>query len=805
MKILYVITGLGMDTRVGGGSLVRSMAMMAQAQTRGNQIHVLTTYGGKAACESRYLDATFHLLPASLFGWGPGRRSSLLNRTFACLISLITAFWIVQRLPRFDIIYTDSDVISDSFVASLVVRKHKIPWVATSHLHVRWIRNGLQNSIFTGLSKLSQKATQFLMRKLAARILLINGDHGRSMGQELIHYGIDEERITYVNNGVDLTAIRSIADPCESSYDACFVGSLRPSKGLEDLILIWRQVVERRPSARLLIIGGIADEYRKQIEKIIVLNSLESSIELYGHISNFRELIASVKRCKVYITAFREESFGMAVCEALSAGIPVVAYDLPVYRELFGGIVQTVPVGDIQAHASKTLKLLEEDKARNSLREVGKRSTERYDWTIIAERELAIFESCLHPPKTNTHMSDKRDPSILMIATGSGKSSIIGGSLVRAGEIASCLDAAGHDVQILTTTGGKSALATLGVNRNIHIIPTGLIPFSRDGRLSRVIAYFISSVNAFWKVFFVPKCQIVYTETDVPGDIIFALLYKIRFKSASWVAVVHHLRVAEVKVRYSRILQHLLIMVQGNLFRLIAKSADSILVLDSTEGEKVAGVFHRLGYPESKVKLVHNGANVLGLAALPLSERLAQGIFIGGFRIGKGVDHLAPIWSKVVTRGSRATLLVIGGGTIAIKEKLLNRIAHEGLEGYVRTLGYVSARIELLECFQKCRVLVFPSEEEGWGIPIAEAMSLGVPVVAWDLPVYHRIFPVGMVRVPIGDYQSFADAVVKILEDDSYAAEIITEGLQLSRNFNWETIAIHEAKILEEVLARRST
>ena len=680
-----------------------------------------------------------------------------------------------------------------------------MPWVATSHLRIRWLRNGVKNFIFTGLSKLSQKTTQFLMRKSAARILLINGDHGRNMGRELIHYGVEEERITYVNNGVDLTVIRSLADPCESSYDACFVGALRPSKGLEDLFLIWRQVVERRPSARFLIIGGIADEYRKQIEQVIVSNALESAIELHGHISNFSELIALVKRCKVYITAFHEESFGMAVCEALSAGIPVVAYDLPVYRELFGGIVQTVPVGDIQAHALKTLKLLEEDEARNSLSEAGKRSTEKYDWTIIAERELAIFESCLHPPKTNTHLSDKWDPSVLMIATGSGKSSIIGGSLVRAGEIASKLDAAGYDVQILTTTGGKSALANLGVDKNIHIVPTGLIPFSRYSRISRLIAYFISCVNALWKVFFLPKCQIVYTETDVPGDIIFALLYKLRFKSTSWVAVIHHQRTTVVKARYTRILQRLLIMIQGNLFRLIAKSADAILVLASTEGEKVAGAFHRLGYPESKIKLVQNGANVSDLAALPISERLNQGVFIGGFRIGKGVDHLAPIWSKVVTGGSRATLLVIGGGTNSIKQNLLNQIAHEGLERYVRTLGYQSSRMKLLEYFQKSRVLVFPSEEEGWGIPIAEAISLGVPVVAWDLPVYHQIFPVGMVRVPVGDYQSFADAVIKILEDDSHATEIMTQGLQLSRNFNWNTIAIHEAKIFEEVIARKST
>lgn len=390
LKLLYVVTGSGMDTRVGGGSLVRSLALAREMVRRGHEVHFLTTKGGLAAAQSRGLQVVFHLLPASIFGWGPGHPASVLNRVFAYLVSAISALWTVPRLPRCDLVYADSDAISDTVSASVYVRKHHVPWVATSHLTIEVKRTSFRDLVITSLSWLGQRLSYVLMRKYATRVFLINGPHGREMGQRLIKSGLPPKKITYVNNGVDIAAIEDVEAP-EKKYDACFVGALRPSKGLEDLFLIWKHVVARRPDAKLLLIGGTAREYEKDISRLVASLGLTDSIEFAGHVSDYAKLIQTIKSCRLYLVAFRTESWGIAVCEALACGLPVVAYDLPVYRELFDGGMELVPVGDIEMFAASIIALLEEDTRRADLSHAGRCAARRYDWRETAGREINLF------------------------------------------------------------------------------------------------------------------------------------------------------------------------------------------------------------------------------------------------------------------------------------------------------------------------------------------------------------------------------------------------------------------------------
>lgn len=398
LKLLYVVTGCGMDHRVGGGSLVRSLALANEMVRRGHEVHFLTTKGGLAAARSRNLEARFHLLPASLFGWGPGHPTSVLNRIFAYLVSSISALWTVPRLPRCDLVYADSDAITDTVSASIYVKRYRVPWVATSHLTIEIKRNSFRDLAITSLSWLGQQLSYVLMRKYATRVFLINGPHGREMGQRLIESGLKPEKILYVNNGVDISAIESVEEP-EKVYDACFVGALRPSKGLEDLFRIWKLVVARRPNARLLLIGGTAREYEKDIQQIVSSLGLADSVKFAGHLSDYRKLIQTMKSCRLYTVAFRTESWGIAVCEALAAGLPVVAYDLPVYRELFPGGMKVVPIGEIDFYANEVLELIDDAIGCGNLAKEGKRVASQYDWSAIADQDLGVFISLIQSSK----------------------------------------------------------------------------------------------------------------------------------------------------------------------------------------------------------------------------------------------------------------------------------------------------------------------------------------------------------------------------------------------------------------------
>jgi glycosyltransferase involved in cell wall biosynthesis len=65
-------------------------------------------------------------------------------------------------------------------------------------------------------------------------------------------------------------------------------------------------------------------------------------------------------------------------------------------------------------------------------------------------------------------------------------------------------------------------------------------------------------------------------------------------------------------------------------------------------------------------------------------------------------------------------------------------------------------------------------------------MSCGLPVVAYDLPVYNNIFVKGMIKVPITDKTKFAETIIKLLENKSYYKKIRSESIELSQGFSWK-------------------
>ena len=85
-------------------------------------------------------------------------------------------------------------------------------------------------------------------------------------------------------------------------------------------------------------------------------------------------------------------------------------------------------------------------------------------------------------------------------------------------------------------------------------------------------------------------------------------------------------------------------------------------------------------------------------------------------------------------------------------------------------------------------VLVTASLDEGYGIPVAEAMAMGVPVVASDIPVFHEVGGQGIIYCPAKDAQGFAMAI-KSLDTPDKRQELTTEAKKHISRFNWDESA----------------
>ena len=114
-------------------------------------------------------------------------------------------------------------------------------------------------------------------------------------------------------------------------------------------------------------------------------------------------------------------------------------------------------------------------------------------------------------------------------------------------------------------------------------------------------------------------------------------------------------------------------------------------------------------------------------------------VTVGTIEARKNHLLLLEIWSRIVDRlGSNAPRLLIIGQRGWEAEQVFNRLDNdEKLRGHVVELNHCSDE-ELSAHVSSARALLFPSQAEGYGLPLIEALGLGAPVIASDLPVFRE-------------------------------------------------------------------
>src|SRR3712207_116352 len=88
------------------------------------------------------------------------------------------------------------------------------------------------------------------------------------------------------------------------------------------------------------------------------------------------------------------ESFGIVLLEAMAAGVPVVAGDIPGYRSVIRPGVEGMlaPPKNAQALALALVRMMADTGLRRSLVAAGKQTAQQYDWTEVARRVLQVYE-----------------------------------------------------------------------------------------------------------------------------------------------------------------------------------------------------------------------------------------------------------------------------------------------------------------------------------------------------------------------------------------------------------------------------
>lgn len=386
--------------------------------------------------------------------------------------------------------------------------------------------------------------------------------------------------------------------------------------------------------------------------------------------------------------------------------------------------------------------------------------------------------------------------SILWILNGCGlEGQGITGGPVRFYEISRRFAALGYKQHLMTTLGGEEMLKGLGCTLPMTVVRASLVLSKEPCRLFRMWSYIVSSF--FWRLKrgSLPDTDIVITASDYFCDVIPAMSIK-RKKGCKWISWIYHCESDPAKRPGNRLVNEVTSRMQSWSFKRIARFADRAWISDTVAGDEIERRLTVSGMALAKIRRKKNGVNADRIKAAKEPERKLFDAVMIGVRPNKGLADIIPIWEEVVKKRPGSTLRLMGG--MSGHEKILAEIRKRNLPIEVLQVagGKILPADEYYARIKEARILFAPSHEEGWGIVLAESMAAGLPVVAYDLPAYRKIYAQSYFKVPCFDIAKFAETVVKALDDDEAYRQMQAKGRLTAEKYDWDRIADEDAAAL---------
>lgn len=307
----------------------------------------------------------------------------------------------------------------------------------------------------------------------------------------------------------------------------------------------------------------------------------------------------------------------------------------------------------------------------------------------------------------------------------------------------------------------------------------------RDKQL-RLIYYPVSRKsslkNLLWTTFIYPfQCWKFGANLSIIPNVT-ALI----FKTCPTIVMIYDL----IEFRVSRKFDRLRMLYRRIAVPLTARRADTIVTVSQASQDDIATEFG--GHLLPKIKIIYPGVRTINahraaqenLEPLDVPEEYL--LYVGTVdHPGKNGIALVRIFSKLPKRLQENLYIVYAGKQGPGYEYILREIEMLRIKDRVIFLGYVP-EVSLPDLYAKCKVFIFPSRYEGFGLPVIEAMHYGAPVItARNSSLIEAAGDAGLLFDP-DDMNGMAEAVEQICEDPEYRARLIAKGKEHVKNFSWE-------------------
>jgi glycosyltransferase involved in cell wall biosynthesis len=225
------------------------------------------------------------------------------------------------------------------------------------------------------------------------------------------------------------------------------------------------------------------------------------------------------------------------------------------------------------------------------------------------------------------------------------------------------------------------------------------------------------------------------------------------------------------------------------------RAAAVVAVSAFTAGE----VERRLGVPRSRIVVCGSGAPAWNPRPAPAPR--GPILFMGTLEPRKNVGTLLKAYADLLAQMPDAPALWLAGGATEAAAGWLRAIREPPLAGRVQHLGYIESD-RRYDLYAQASMLVLPSHLEGFGIPVLEAMTVGVPVIVSNRGALPEVAGDAAQIVDADDAAALTAGMRLYLTNRAQADAAIARGFARAKLYSWDAGAATLLELYRELTQR---
>jgi glycosyltransferase involved in cell wall biosynthesis len=225
--------------------------------------------------------------------------------------------------------------------------------------------------------------------------------------------------------------------------------------------------------------------------------------------------------------------------------------------------------------------------------------------------------------------------------------------------------------------------------------------------------------------------------------------------------------------------------------RAAAERSDLIIAVSAFTARQVELLLH---VDPSKIRVVHHGVRPVP----PSTQNFPREpviLSVGAIQRRKNTVRLVEAFEETPPGWK----LILAGSLGFDSEAAMERIARSSRKQDISVLGYVPDH-KLEELYQRASIMAFPSLDEGFGMPVLDAMARGVPVLTSNVSAMPEVAADAALLVDPTDVQSIASGLCRLAESAELREKLIGAGIARSKEFSWKKSVEATWRIYEALL-----